>query len=238
MTRLRQGTVALGMGLAALLVTVASCSDDPTGSGGGGGGGGGGGNISDPATLQAFVEASFIPGFVGVADGIARLLDAINGGTPDGVTVTPTGPNTVAASILLDLDGDGTRETTVSGGANGDVNSGGTIFVDPIVFPSEPTASVAFSATVTLGLGIVVLDFITATMSADPPGSGNAAVVDITGGSLSFDMATGAPDGFMDCDISGEGQSISVTTGFVSDGQGGFSAQFTGAGLDFTVSPP
>ncbi len=223
----------MGMGLAAVFLAVASCSDDPTG--GGGGGGGGGGNISDPATLQAFVETNFIVGFFGVTDGVRRLIEAINGAPPDGVTITPTGANSVSAQILLDMDGDGTRETTVSGGANGDVNTGGFIFVDMIVYPTEPTASVSFSATVALGPGVVLMDNISATMSADPPGSGNAAIVDVTAGALSFNMASGAPDGFMNCDISGEGQSISLVTLFQSDGQGGFSAQFTGAGLDFTV---
>lgn len=238
MTPLRRSPMVwVGMGLATVLV-VAACEEDPAAPGGGGGGGGGGGNISDPATFQAFVVQNFVPGFVGVTDGIGRMIEAINGAPPDGVTITPTGPTSVSAQILIDLDGDGTRETTVAGGANGDVNTGGNIFVDMIAYPTEPTASVSFSATVALGPGVALMDNISASMSADPPGSGNAATVDITAGALSFNTITGAPDGFMDCDISGEGQSISVVTGFQSDGQGGWSAQFTGSGLDFTVSPP
>lgn len=232
MTPLRRGTVWMGIGLAALFAGVAACDEEPTGNGNGGGGG----NISDPATLQAVMEQVFLPFTLGALDGFDRLLIAIDGGPMDGVVITPTGPTSVTAVVQVDLDGDGSRESTINGGASGDIQTGASIGITSIDNPNEPTLIAATSATVTeTGPTTVLMDGISGDISADPPGSGNAASVAILDGSVSLDLLTGNPTGTVDCVVSGEGQSLSVLSTFQSDGAGGFEVRFTGPGFDFTV---
>jgi hypothetical protein len=222
----------MGIGLAALFAGVAACDEDPTGTNGNGGGG----NISDPATFQSFIEAAFLDGFAGVVDGLERLLVAVDGGPMDGVVITPTGPNSFSAEISFDLDGDGSRESTLFGAASGDIQVGASLTVTGITNPNEPTSTATFAATLLeTGPTGVVLENITGNFSADPPGSGNAAAVDLTAGVVALDLLTGDPSGFVDCVVSGEGESIDATSTFQSDGAGGWEVRFTGPGFDFTV---
>ena len=223
----------MGIGLAALFAGVAACDEEPTGSNGGGNGGG---NISDPATLQTLMEQVFIPVVLGVVDGFERLLVAIDGGPMDGVVITLTGPTSVTAEVSVDLDGDGSRESTIFGGASGDIMTGASISISSVSNPNVPSLVVAISATATeTGPTGVVLDNITGSLAADPPGSGNAATVDLLGGAVSLDLLTGNPNGSVDCLVSGEGETIDVLSTFQSDGAGGFEVRFTGTGFDFTV---
>jgi hypothetical protein len=55
-------------------------------------------------------QAARLPGYV---DGALRLLAALEGGDPDGVTIQTSGTSRNCA-VLADLDGDGQREATVS----------------------------------------------------------------------------------------------------------------------------
>ena len=50
-----------------------------------------------------------------------------------------------------------------------------------------------------------------------------------------MDLLTGTPSGEIDCDISGEGELISITTSFEPDGQGSWRVRVTGEGINFTV---
>ena len=118
MTGLNRRAGKVGLGLAVAFAVLVSCTEDPTGSGGGVSG-----NISDPAAFEAYIQQKFLPGFLGVVDGIQRLIVAADGGTQDGVTITPTGTNSFAATVAMDLNADGTRETTLSGGASGDITT-------------------------------------------------------------------------------------------------------------------
>jgi hypothetical protein len=221
----------MGIGLAVLFAGVAACDEDPTGNGGNGGG-----NISDPATLQTVMEQVFLPFTIGVLDGFDRLLVAIDGGAMDGVVITPLGLNNFVADVLVDLDGDGSRESTISGGASGDIQLGANIGITSIDNPNEPTFMAVTNAIVTeTGPTTVMLDGIGGTLSADPPGSGNAASVVLQGGTVSLDLLTGNPSGSVNCVVSGEGESIDVLSTFQSDGAGGWEVRFTGNGFDFTV---
>jgi len=218
---------AAGIVALAGLVAFAACGDEEVM----GGGGGGGGNISDPAGLEDAVRASFIPAAIGLIDGFERLITAINGGGSDGVSILPDGAGGFDASIQVDLDGNGSRESTVSGGFTDPL-----LTIDGVTDPDLPSASVSTSARVTQVSPVaVLLDQMSGTLSADPPGSGNAADVAITNGALSIDLSTGIPSGFVDCVISGEGETLIVETAFQTDGAGGFEVRFTGDGFDFTV---
>lgn len=232
MTRLRRGTAWMGIGLAALFAGVAACDEDPTGNNGGNGGS----SISDPATLQTVMQQVFVPFVLGVTDGFERLLVAVDGGAMDGVVITPLGQNDFTAVVDVDLDGDGSRESTISGGASGDIQVGATISITGISDPNEPSLSASMSATVLeTGPTGVVFEQPSGSISADPPGSGNAASVALTTGAVALDLVTGNLTGFMDCVVSGEGESIDVTSTFQSDGAGGWEVRFTGNGFDFTI---
>ena len=234
MTRLRQGTVWMGIGLAALFAGIAACDEEPTGTNGNGGGGGG--NISDPATFQSLMEQDFLNGVTGVMDGFNRLFVAASGGPQDGVVITPTGGNDFTAEISVDLNGDGSRESTIFGASSGDISVGASISVSMVDDPDQPTLAATFSATVTETVpGSVVLDGIGGDFSADPPGSGNAGSVIITDGVVSLDLVSATPDGFMDCEISGEGDFLFVTTTFQPAANTlGWEVVFSGD-VDFTV---
>jgi hypothetical protein len=222
----------MGIGLAALFAGVAACDEEPTGSNGNGGGSG---NISDPATFQSFMETAFLDGFIGVVDGLNRLLVAVEAGPPggDGVRITEPTPGSFTAEIDVDLDGDGSRESTLFGAASGDIQLGASLSVTSINNP-EPTSTVSFAATVLeTGPTGVVLENITGSISSDPPGSGNAATVDLISGVVAVDLLA-APSGFMDCVVSGEGESFDVRTDFMADGSVDFSGPtFT----TFTLGP-
>jgi len=231
MTRLRRGAVWMGVGVAALFAGVAACNEEPTG-----GGNGGGGNISDPATLQAVMEQLFVPAALGMIDGFDRLYVAASGGAMDGVVITPTGTNSFAADVLLDLDGDGSRESTLSGTSSGDIQTGASINIASLTNPNEPSLAWTTSTTLTqTGTTTVLMDGIVGDISADPPGAGNAASVELLGGTVSLDLLTGNPSGAIDCLVTGEGATLQVLSTFQPDGAGGFEVRFTGNGFDFTV---
>jgi len=154
----------------------------------------------------------------------------------DGVVITPLGSNNYAADVQVDLDGDGARESTIQGGTSGDILVGANIAINSIDNPNEPSLMAAASATVTqTSQTSVLFDGIGGDISADPPGSGNAASVTLLDGTVSLDLLTGNPSGTVDCVVSGEGETLSVLVTFQSDGAGGFEVRFTGPGFDFTV---
>lgn len=237
MTRLRRGTVWTGIGLAALFAVVAACDEEPMGTNGGGGGT----NISDPAAFQAFMEQTFAAGALGVIDGFNRLFVAASGGPADGVVITQTGPSDFTTEVSIDLDGDGTRESTLFGASSGDITTGAALSVTGFDNPNSPTANAMTSSVATqTGPNDVLFTNLGGDISADPPGSGNAATVFITDGQVALDLVSGNLDGFVDCvvegeDASGATQTLSVATTFQPDGQGGWEAEFSGQGFTFTV---
>ncbi|MGD2152463.1 MAG: hypothetical protein PVG79_04295 [Gemmatimonadales bacterium] len=101
----------------------------------------------DLQTVQSFLDdnADKAPVFMQVFEDVLTVLD----GTPvEGITLTPDG-NIMQAIIEIDLDGDMTRETTVSGSAT--FSSTEYSFEDPVDIEitdiDHPTVGGAVSAT-------------------------------------------------------------------------------------------
>jgi hypothetical protein len=209
-----------------LLVMVDACKDDPTEAGSG--------NISDPATFEAEMRQRFFPIVLGVLDGLERVLVAIDGGPADGVVITPTA-NGVDAMVSIDFDGNGSREGSISSAFIGVIDVGAQLSVTSIETQEPSFAAGGSMSVVQTSPGIVLLDDVGGSGSADPPGSGNAAEVAVSDGAITVDIVSGVASGFVDFVVSGEGNSLSVTAAFEPDGQGGFRVRFTGPGFDFTV---
>ncbi|HUL68622.1 MAG TPA: hypothetical protein VLT17_00105 [Gemmatimonadales bacterium] len=209
-----------------LVATLATCTSEPSS--------GGNASISDPAVFEAEVRSSFLPMVAGISDGLARLVTALGGGVADGVVVVPNAGG-ADATISLDLDGDGSRESSINGSLDGDVATGAQVTVAAIA-TAEPTlaGNGTLLATET-SPGMIVLDNIGGSGGSDPSGHRNAADVAVTDGTVTLDVVGGTPDGFLDLDISGEQQTLGVHVSFESDGHGGYLVHFTGNGLDFTI---
>lgn len=222
-TPLRSATVAFAFSMLAL--TASECNTDPAG---------GNGSISDPAVFEAAARESFLPLMAGVSDGLARLLDVIGGGTPDGVTVTPIagGAN---ATVVMDLDGNGSREASINGSLVGDVATGAFVTVANISTGEPSTLGSGGMSVVETAPGIIQLDNIGGSGETDPAGGMNASQVGIVDGSVSIDLVTGTTTGFMETQITGEEQLLYVTITFEPTGSGGFRIRFNGSGIDFTI---
>lgn len=222
---------ALPAMVAGLSVSLVACSDDDTTSGGNGGNQ----SFSNPQVFESFLRARGPAITDGIIDGLDRIVTALDGGTADGVTVTPVvgGDQVVAA---LDLTGDGTRESSFTATVSGSLASGATVQINQILDPSIPSLNAGVAATVTESAPTLLqVTNFSGTASQDEPGNMNASDVLYTGGTVSLDRTTGNLDGTIDCDISGEEQTLSLTTTFEPDGQGGFRVRVTGTGVDFTV---
>lgn len=214
---------------AALAVFVAcGDDDDPMGNGSTG-------NLSDPDVFEAAMQELFEDGAEGVIDGIERLFVAIEGGPADGVILVPTSDG-ASATVSIDLDGDGTRESAVAGAFAGTLETGAQVTITTISVPSIPSLVASGNGRVTgTGPTTVLLDMVSGVGSADPPGSGNAADVSISNAAVGLDLATGTPNGFFDFVVTGEGESLLVDATFEPDGGGGWRTRFEGDGFDFTV---
>jgi hypothetical protein len=224
--------IALGTALFA-----AACSSSTTGSGDDGGSSGGlPNNIVNPVVFERFLEDVGVPAAEGLIDGLNRLIAAIGGGPADGVTIIPSGGNSVSVQLAADLDGDGSRESTIFGAATGDLFTGATVSITSVAVPAIPSLTATASAGAeVMSATTVGLDNITGTTSMDEPGSQNAADAVTTAGSLEVDLVAATVSGFLDCLISGEGQQLVVRLAFEGDGAGGWPIRVTGAGVDFTV---
>jgi hypothetical protein len=212
--------------LSGVLVLVAlGCEDDPSG---------GNQNIANAEVFEAKAKESFVPIIDGINDGLARLLVALGGGPADGVVITPFtgGAN---AQIQVDFDGNGSREGAINGGLVGDVSTGAAVTINSVTGDDETmTASGGLTATET-SPGVILLDNMAGSGDTDPPGSQNAAEVEITDGAVTLDIVAGVPNGFIDLEVTGEGETLSIAITFTPDGLGGFIVHFSGDGLDFTI---
>lgn len=236
MMRLRRESIGVAMVTAVAFATVGitSCGgdDEPTGNGGNGGGGG----VATPAAVQTFVSQNLIDAAAGTVDAFNRLLTAAEGGPADGVTITPTGPNSFSAAVDVDFDGDGTRESVINGFASGDIQTGASVGVSSVVIPGVSGSLGASSVVTETGPGAVSFDAISAS-ATDASGTDGGTIFD---GSVALNLATGTPSGFLDWVVFGlddndEFQELSGTTTFEPDGSGGWQAHFSGDGFDFTV---
>jgi hypothetical protein len=211
----------------ALVFTLATCGDDESG-------GRGNESISDPEVFETTVRRTFVPMLAGIGDGLERLLTALDGGAADGVVIVPNAGG-ADATISLDLDGNGSRESSINGSLAGDIGTGAQVTLAAIA-TAEPSLGGSGSLTATeTSPGVIVLDNIGGEGGADPNGSGNAADVAVTDGTVSLDLGAGIPDGFLDFVVTGEGSSLGLHVTFEPDGAGGFLVRFIGSGLNFTI---
>ena len=209
-----------------VLLALWTCSSDSSN--------GGNNSISDPEVLESKARTKFVPIVDGINDGLARLFAALAGGPADGVVVTPTAGGADAV-IAVDFDGDGSREGSIAGGLVGDVSTGAAVTIASVT-GNDPTLDVGGSLIATeTSPGVILLDNIAGSGETDPSGSGNAASVDVTDGTVTLDAAAGVPTGFVDLAISGEDETLDISVTFASDGVGVFTAHFTGPGVDFTI---
>jgi hypothetical protein len=215
---------------AVVFVVVLGCSTNTTGSGEGE-------NISDPAALEASMDNGFLPAVMGIVNGFARLATAADGGSAEGVTIVPTGSDGFQGDVTIDFDGDGTRESTLSGFVTGDIETGAAVTITGLAQPDASGLSLSASTTVTETSPVTILfDDLQATMNVNRDATGNAAQAMVTDGTISVDLVSGTPSGFADVRVSEEGQSAEVTILFESDGLGGWRVRVTGDGINFTVT--
>lgn len=209
-----------------LVLTLATCGSEASGVGNR--------SISDPAVFETTIRRTFPPMVAGISDGLERLLTALGGGPSDGVVIIPNATG-ADATVSLDLDGDGSRESSINGSLTGDVATGAQVTIAAIA-TQEPSLSGNGAVLVTeTSPGMIVLDNFAGSGGADPNGSLNAADVSVTDGTVALDVATGTPDGFVDLDVSGERTTLGIHVSFEPDGAGGYRVRITGSGLNFTI---
>jgi hypothetical protein len=192
-------------------------------------------NITNPAVLEASMEDWFAPTVEGVIDGLTRLLAATSGGPANGVVITPTGANSFQGQVSVDLDGNGSRESTVQGHVSGDIGSGAAISITGLTQAGTPGLSLSASLTLTETSPVtVLLDNLQASLSVERS-TGNLAQATATDGSLMLDVASGTPTGFVQVRVSEEGRELPLSLNFESSGAGGWRVVVTGTGVNFTL---
>ncbi len=212
-TRFLWSVVALTLPL-----SVTACDDDTaTGNGNG--------------ALTADVVESFLNQNISKADawfdGLSRLLLAVGGGPADGVTVSLDG--TVAtATVDIDLDGDGTRESSVGGTltfntADLDLANGATLSITDIDSPG-------FSGSMTANVMDLGSGSIEAIGNANFPLTGGPTV-DVPEFGLSVTPVVGFVFGFADVEVGG----LSMEILFEDDGLGGWQMRVIGSDFEFVV---
>ena len=208
---------------AGLLFAVGACNDDETT-----------GDVSldptDPAAIQSFLQSNFGKSET-FLDAFARLVTAATGGPADGVSISFSSPTQVGATVDIDLDGDGTRETTASGGAvlaQPGTLDGAQVSLNSVT--GRPLASVGATISFTQTEAIVLdgifgqftdlsqqtnLLITQGTVTVDPVG-------ETLNGSVSFEILAG--ENFLFGDVF-----------FEDNGQGGWQMRVAGEGFEFIV---
>lgn len=160
-------------------------------------------------------------------EAMQRLLSAIAGNTVDGVTLVPSG-NNIDATVAMDFDYDGTKETVVSGG---------------VQFPnSQMSFGDGATATIDGVTGSGVDGSVSATVTEVSPG-----VVAVAGSgqfegeseipvdldlNLTVSPLTGQVLGTVDI----EADENSATAFYENNGTGGFRIRVVGDGYEFTTN--
>ena len=189
----------------------------------------GGGADPVQAQLKDDLKVTFtqVPGML---DGLDRLLTAAAGGPADGVVLVPNG-NIVTGSLAADLDGDGTRETTVSGQAvfiqAGNLDAGATVTA------SGPNGGNVSADVQTVG-GTVEITGINASLGA--PGA--STQVNVTAGAGTIDPATGNVGGFAYIEVLSGQDPLFATVYFEDDGHGGWRMRVHGDSDSFEFFVP
>lgn len=175
-----------------------------------------------PEDVVSFLEANASKAEL-LVEAFTRLVTAIAGGPADGVTLTPSGSE-VAATVELDLDGDGARETSVEGFARFaspalSFAEGATLEITAIDNPS--TSGTADANVNSIGIGNFLFDG-SATFDA-----ANGATVESPQFGFTVSIIEGAVFGYADFKVG----TIIATMVFEPDGAGGW--QFRVEGEDF-----
>lgn len=225
-----------GVALAVLLLTViGACKNSTTGSGNG---------DPDPEVqaLRVTVEEA-VADAPWILDGFDRLLVAAAGGPADGVTLVLTSPRVrmtalsgpqYSLTVDVDSDGDGTRETTVSGTidfVDTGFESGGTVtFSGP---PGVAASVTGFAQQV--DPTTVQVDGITGSFTWPE------YQTTITEGNLTIDLSSGLPMAFFDVTFLSDGHDpVTAHMSLQPDGQGGAELEVWGPERvwEFTIPFP
>lgn len=222
--RLVRGAVWSGSAVAVLAAfALGSCSDD------GGGGGGGGGDEVEVLQDRLGLALDYTPGFT---DAIDRLITTINGSPRPGVNITPN-LSGYSGTVEVDLDGDGTFDTSVSGALilnnpSAGLAGGATLTVDDVEGLTTAQGSAAVGVTGPTSAFISGGNF-----SGTRTGTNPELDVDISDANLGLDVSTGnlvvsGTTGFFYNGIAGDMEFVPVA--------GGFEIDVSGDGFDpFTV---
>lgn len=183
----------------------------------------------EPAAMDQFLTAN-IGNVPRIAEGINRLILTASGSPQPGVVIVPSGTG-VQGSLQLDLDGDGTRERTVSGSisltnpALG-LAGGGTLTITGITGGSAQIGA----TTGVRQLGASTIQFGPGTAFFRTAGGIQVAIPE-----MSFTLQQGVSGplllGYMDF----EGGDTSGTMTFESNGSGGWRIRATGNFTEFIV---
>ena len=192
----------------------------------------GGNNQGDVAAFQQDFSFALENNLSGFGDAMKRMIGAAHGTNEPGVTVTPI-TNGVQASVGVDVDGDGTFETTLNGTvvylnpAQG-LAGGATLTITSIEGGAPQTASGAGVITQT-GPAILTLSnghFNTHTETQNHS-------LSITQANLTLDATAASPDVNGTAHFSFDGVSGTLTFQTTA---GGFKVQVSGSGFTtFTV---
>lgn len=220
MRKIRPGGV--GSLVAAAVFSVAACGDDATSSG--------------VDALRAALTPILSDAFVlapGAFDAFERLAAALEGGPADGVMVTANG-GAASFVVSIDLDGNGSRESVVTGSAlftspELSLNDGATISLN---VPSSSGFSNSIGASVvTQQSGTVIADEISGGRSA--PGAETEII--LLGGLVTVNLLSGVPSGSVEFEVLGQGAPVFGTVIIVPNGEAGWGFRVTGDGFEFTV---
>lgn len=204
--------------LVALPLSVAAiCHEDETT----------GTNGITPDVIESFLQQRVDERSDAFFDGLSRLLTAVAGGPADGVTITPNA-NVINATVDIDLDGDGTRESTVGGGltfasTEYDLTEGATLSISNI---DSPGFSGSLSASATeVGTGTIQVAGGANFPITDGP------TVDVPSFGVTVVPFANFVQGFAEVEVGG----LSMDVFFEEDGLGGWQMRVVGEDFDFTV---
>jgi hypothetical protein len=201
---------------------LGSCGDD-------GGNGGGGGGETEVLQDRLGSALDYSPGFT---DAIDRLITTINGSPQPGVDITPN-LSGYSGTVDVDLDGDGTYDTSVSGALvltnpSAGLVGGATLVVDDVEGLTTAQGSASVGVTGPASAFIAGGNFTGTRTGTNPEldlsiSSANIGL-DVSSGNLVVSGTTG----FFYNGISGDMEFVPVA--------GGFEIDVSGDGFDpFTV---